>query len=132
VFGDECLWYSAVMRNLDEVRVLDRAHRLTMAAYRVSSQLPRTELFGLRSQLERAAVSVTANIAEGLGRGTQGELERFLRIAAGSAAELAALMRVAVDLYTIGDAARRGFTEELDAVRRMLHRFVATVHAGRL
>ena len=119
------------MRNVDDVRVLERAHLLALSAYRVSRELPRVEMFGLRSQMERAAVSVAANIAEGLGRGTQGDVERFLRIAAGSAVEMAALIRIADELYPIEGQIIDSVREHLDAVRRMLTRFVVTVREGR-
>jgi four helix bundle protein len=104
---------------------------LATEAYRFSRRLPSAERFGLRSQIERAAVSVAANIAEGLGRGSDGDLERFLRIAAGSAAEVEILARLSARLYQLDDGLGVKLAQEVAAVRRMLNRFVQRVHNTR-
>ena len=61
---------------------------LAVLAYRVTDAFPRTEIYGLTSQIRRAAASVAANIAEGAGRTGTPELLRFLSIASGSLSEL--------------------------------------------
>jgi len=61
---------------------------LAEACYKVSGSFPPSEVYGLTSQLRRAAVSVAANIAEGFGRENQGSFVQFLRIAQGSLKEL--------------------------------------------
>ncbi len=86
------------MRNLARSAVLRQARELNPAVYNLTRQLPEGERFGLVSQLRRASISVSANIAEGLGRGSPGDFTRFLRIASGSAAEVETLLSVAVDL----------------------------------
>jgi four helix bundle protein len=87
------------VRDIRNSRVLQNAKRLTREAYH-----PRAERFGLISQIQRAAVSVPANIAEGLGRGTPGDLERFLRIASGSLAELTVLLELTNDIHGTSSA----------------------------
>lgn len=119
------------MRELQNTRVLERARQFAREAYRFCRLLPSSERWGLKSQIERAAVSVGANIAEGLGRGTQGDLERFLRISAGSAAEVEFLIDLAVDLHGLPLDRAEILREEADAVRRMLNRFVTTVNTNR-
>jgi four helix bundle protein len=119
------------VRELRNTRVLERARQFARAAYRFTGQLPDSERWGLKSQIERAAASVGANIAEGLGRGTQGDLERHLRIAAGSAGEVEFLIDLAVDLHGLSGDRADMIREECDAVRRMLNRFVTTVAANR-
>jgi len=57
-------------------------------AYTLTRQFPKEELFGMTSQIRRAAASIPANIAEGWGRDTTGEFQRFLRISQGSLREL--------------------------------------------
>jgi four helix bundle protein len=75
-----------------------RAHTLALLIYRVTSDLPASERFGLVSQLRRSAVSVAANLAEGSGRGSDAELTRFAGIALGSLHELEAELRILRDL----------------------------------
>lgn len=65
-----------------------KSHQLALDIYRLTIDFPKSEQFGLTRQMRRAAVSIPANIAEGCGRETEREFQRFLHIAAGSANEL--------------------------------------------
>jgi len=65
------------MRNYRDLQVWGKAHNLTLEFYRISRGFPRDEIYGITSQLRRAAVSIGANLAEGCGRHTSGELARF-------------------------------------------------------
>ena len=76
------------MADFRKLEVWPEAQSLTDAVYRSTANFPGSERYGLTSQMRRAANSVSANIAEGSGRLGDRELARFLRIAAGSAAEL--------------------------------------------
>lgn len=68
--------------------VWQRAVEMTVALYRLTTEFPREEIYGLASQLRRAGVSVASNIAEGYGRASRGEYRQFLGIARGSNLEL--------------------------------------------
>jgi four helix bundle protein len=78
-----------------DLRVWQLAMDLTVACYDLSKVFPRDELFGLTSQLRRAAVSVPANIAEGYGREVTGSYIQFLRTAQGSLKELETHLMIA-------------------------------------
>src|SRR5271166_239894 len=66
--------------------------------YVITTQLPKEEIFGLKSQMRRSAVSVASNIAEGQGRATAGEFHQFLGQARGSLYELETQMVIAAEL----------------------------------
>jgi len=123
--------HDGAVRDLEKSAVLARARDFTKAVYRVTSKLPRDEQYGITSQIRRAAVSIVANIAEGLGRGTQGEFERFLRIASGSAAEVEALVRLAVDLELTDPSEFGPVQREVRVVRAQLRRLILDVSSQR-
>jgi len=78
--------------------VWQRAMEMTVAVYRLTRSFPRDEVYGLVSQLRRAAVSVASNIAEGRGRLTEGEFRQFLGLAQGSNFEVQTQLLVAKQL----------------------------------
>lgn len=77
---------------------------LTILVYRATESFPKSELFGLTSQLRRAGSSVAANIAEGAGRSGVAELLRFLNIASGSLSELDTHIEIARRLGYFSDS----------------------------
>jgi four helix bundle protein len=76
------------MKDFKDLKVWAKAHEVTFLVYDETRTFPREEMYGLTSQLRRAAASVAANIVEGCGRRSDGEFKRFLQIARGSACEL--------------------------------------------
>jgi four helix bundle protein len=76
------------VRDFRKLQVWQKSHQLALDIYRLTIDFPKSEQFGLTRQMRRAAVSIPANIAEGCGRETEREFQRFLHIAAGSANEL--------------------------------------------
>ena len=86
------------MRDYRQLQVWLDARQLALEVYAATSKFPREERFGLSSQMQRASVSITSNIAEGCGRGSKKELARFLEIARGSAFELESQIDIAVGL----------------------------------
>jgi four helix bundle protein len=86
------------------LRVWQDAMRLVTHLYEITGEFPKDELFGLVSQMRRAAVSVPSNIAEGASRGSVKEFIRFLLIARGSLSELDTQVRIAENLGFIRDA----------------------------
>lgn len=86
------------LRSFKELIVWQRAMQLVEEIYRLTAKLPRQERFGLKSQMQRAAVSVASNIAEGYGRNHRGEYIHHLSIARGSLQELDTQLEIAVRL----------------------------------
>ncbi len=78
-----------------DLQVWQRAMQLTIAVYRLTREFPREEIYGLTSQIRRAAVSVPSNIAEGQDRLNPGEFKQFLGIARGSICELQTQLEIA-------------------------------------
>jgi four helix bundle protein len=82
-------------QSVERLKVWQKAMDLVEASYRLSTQLPPDERFGLVSQMRRAATSVPANIAEGFGRWNAPDFARFISIASGSLRELETHFRIA-------------------------------------
>ena len=85
-----------------DLLVWQQAKTLAVAVYRATEQFPRSESFGLTSQMRRAAVSVASNIAEGQGRGSKPDFAKFLCMARGSLLELQTQLEIAAEL-TLGN-----------------------------
>ncbi len=85
-------------RSYRELLVWQKAKALATQTYQATSNFPRTETYGLSSQIRRAAVSVASNIAEGQGRLTSGEFQHFLGQARGSLLEAETQLAIALDL----------------------------------
>ena len=108
------------LRSHRELHVWQRAVELALAVYKATQEFPKQEIYGLTSQLRRAAVSVPSNIAEGYGRGTRRDYRQFVAIARGSALELQTQLLIARKLG-YGDGSTLAETEKLaDEVDRML------------
>lgn len=110
-----------------KLKVWERAHRLTIDVYLATRSFPKEELYGLTSQLRRAATSIPANIAEGYGRSGDPELARFLTIAIGSANELDYHLLLARDLGYLEPSDFNRLAAEAQGVARMLSSFITRV-----
>jgi four helix bundle protein len=84
-------------------------HRLTLFTYEVTQQFPKSELYGIASQMRRAAASAAANIAEGCARRGRPEFRRFLDITLGSLSELSYFALLARDLKLLSEDQWRDF-----------------------
>jgi len=108
------------MRDFRELKVWEKAHSLTLACYQTTKALPRYEVFGLASQIQRCSASIPANIAEGCGRRGNAELHRYLQIACGSVSELEYHVLLAKDLGYISSDMYDSMQKQIIDLRRML------------
>jgi four helix bundle protein len=103
-----------------DLQVWQKAIDLVLECYSVTRQFPETERYGLTSQLQRAAVSIPANIAEGHGRGSTKSFINFLWIANGSLKELDTHLTLALRLEYIQESQLQRALRLADEVGRML------------
>ena len=108
------------MKGFKELKVWRKAHEMTIAVYDTTRTFPRDELYGLTSQLRRSAASIGANIAEGCGRRSDGEMARFLQIARGSASEVEYHILLARDLHYLREDQFGELSCQADELQRML------------
>ncbi len=91
-----------------------------MDVYKITKAFPKDEIYGIISQMRRAAVSIPANIAEGAARQTKKEFQQFVHISMGSLAELETHLILAVRLSFCGKQEADVILLKLDEIRRML------------
>jgi four helix bundle protein len=108
------------MQSFRSLKVCEKSHALTLETYHITRSFPREELYGLTSQMRRAASSIGMNIAENCCRKTGTDLGRFLQIASGSAGELEYQMVLALDLNHVSGSQHRALELKVVAVKRML------------
>jgi four helix bundle protein len=119
------------MRDFRQLQVWQKAHRLTLDIYRVSSGFPREEQFGLTSQVRRSAASVPANIAEGCGRDSEPDFARFLSVAGGSASETEYHLLLARDLGMLDEQTHAALDTQVNEVKKMLRALRSSLKANR-
>ena len=110
-------------RTFEDLIVWQKAHALTLKVYALTASFPNHELYGLVSQMRRAAVSVGANIAEGFKRRGRPDKARFMNLAHGSLEELRYYFILASDLGLVKDRER----ESIDEVGRILGAYTQTL-----
>jgi four helix bundle protein len=102
------------MRNFKELKIWQKGLEIAVESYKLTQQFPPSERFGLSSQIARAAVSISSNIAEGNSRTSEKDYRRFIEIALGSTYELETHIILAKMI---------GYAEE-DALTRILNNII--------
>jgi four helix bundle protein len=108
------------VRDYKNLFVWEKAHKLTLAVHKMTLVFPKDERFGLTSQVRRASASIAANLAEGCGRRSDGEMARYVQIAMGSGAELSYHFLLARDLGFIPAAEYDVLNADVGEITRML------------
>jgi len=102
------------------LEVWKKAIDLTVDIYKLTETFPRTEVYGLTSQMRRAAVSVASNIAEGAGRQTKREFINYLHMAQGSLSELDTQLVIASRLEYLSLDIYKGIEDRIETISKML------------
>ncbi len=118
------------MQSFRDLKVWEKGHRLTLAIYDATRDFPNSELYGLVSQMRRAAASIGANIAEGCGRNSGADFARFLQVAMGSASELEYHLLLALDLRFLSHEKHDQLAGDTTEVKRMLAALIQKVRGG--
>ena len=100
---------------------------LVTEVYRATQKLPKEELFGLMSQIRRAAISIPSNIAEGKGRLSKGEFRHFLGNARGSLAELETQILIAQNLHYFDEAEANRLLVMVEETGKVLNGLLSAV-----
>ncbi len=117
------------MRDYKKLKCFELADSLVVLVYENVKNFPQHEVYGLTSQMRRAAVSIPANIVEGASRQTKKEFVQFLFIARGSAAELSYLLSLAEKLKYLSGEACSVLCKKCEEVEKTLHGLIRSVSA---
>ncbi len=111
------------IHNFRELKVWQKSVTLCKLIYETTAGFPPEEKYGLRSQMQRSAVSIASNIAEGSGRSSVKEFQHFLSIANGSAFELETQLVLAKDFNFINEKHYLNITTILTEIEKMIYSF---------
>jgi four helix bundle protein len=109
------------MKSFRDLEVWQQSMTLAKEVYRVTRTFPREEIFGLTSQMRRAAVSIPSNIAEGASRQSTKEFVQFLHVAIGSVNELDTQLEIAQSVVALNKNDQEKIQTSLVKVRMLLH-----------
>jgi four helix bundle protein len=117
------------VRSFKDLKVWQKGHELTLSIYRATKSFPRDEMYGITSQLRRAAASIPANIAEGCVRGSGADFRRFLQVALGSASELEYHILLSHELGYFDKSQHESLSSKATELKRMLTSFIQKLAA---
>ncbi|MDE0598486.1 MAG: four helix bundle protein [Dokdonia donghaensis] len=109
------------MRDFRKYNIWELSHKLTLDIYTVSREFPQNESYSIVSQIRRASASIPTNIAEGCGRDSDAEFNRFLTIAMGSASETEYLLILSKDLQYINDEHFENLNSKVNIIKQKIY-----------
>jgi four helix bundle protein len=116
-------------KRFTDLRVWQASHFLSLEVYKLSKEFPNDEIYGLTSQLRRAVVSVTSNIAEGFNRFSPKEKIHFYSIALGSVSEVHSQLMLAKDLRYISEINFKAAEEQIEIIHKALAALIKTIRS---
>ena len=119
-----------MVRSFKELDVWNGAIEMGKRVYEITKRFPGDERYGLVSQLRRAVVSISSNIAEGCGRRTDKDFVQFLYVAMGSIREVESQLFIARELDYLDEESLVDMERELDKLGKMLMGFINYISKG--
>ncbi|HLD01560.1 MAG TPA: four helix bundle protein [Patescibacteria group bacterium] len=115
------------MNSYKDLTVWQKSVELCIQIYEITETFPKSELYGLTSQIRRCSVSIPSNIAEGQRRGHKAEYIQFLRIAYGSGAELETQLIIALKIGYLKQASFSILNSTLEEIMKMLNKLISVL-----
>lgn len=115
------------MNNFRELNVWKKAVHLATIVYKITERLPKTEMYGLTSQIRRATVSISSNIAEGAGRNSKKEFRQFLNIATGSCYELETQLTISKNLNYLTQDDFNNLMNTVTEIQKMIYSLIKSL-----
>jgi four helix bundle protein len=107
------------MHRLKELKIWNKAISIATEIYEVTAEFPNEEKYGLISQIRRAAISISSNIAEGAGRNSNAEFLHFLGISNGSSYELQTQLIISEQLKLINEEKLNSLLSEIEEIQKI-------------
>jgi four helix bundle protein len=117
------------MDNFRDLNVWQKAVELATKIYQATDHFPKTENYGLTSQIRRSAVSISSNIAEGAGRRSHKEFRQFLDVATGSCYELETQLTISKNLGYIDQELFQTLKKSLIEIQKMIYALINSLEA---
>ena len=115
------------MRDHKKLRAFELADRLVLDIYKATRQFPKEEMFGLTSQIRRAAVSIASNIVEGCARNSEADFLHFLDMAYGSAREVEYQLSLASRLGYLSEESQASLTSQSIETSKVLNGLICSL-----
>lgn len=119
------------MRNFRQFDIWKQGIELAVKGYELSKKLPKEEVYGLRSQITRAMISIPSNIAEGCSRTSEVDFKRFLEISLGSAFELETDLIIIERIGLIGSFEIQNYLKTVHVEQRQINSLITKIKDGR-
>lgn len=110
------------MRDFKKYDIWQLSHSFTLEIYKITSDFPNEEIYGLTSQIRRVSASIPTNISEGCGRNSDKEFNQFLNIALGSANETEYLLILSKDLNYITSEIFESLEKDINQIKSKIYK----------
>lgn len=113
-----------MIKSYTDLDIYKESYKLSLEIYKITAKYPKDEIFGLTSQIRRAAISVVLNIAEGYGRQSKEDFKRFLKISLGSNNETITLLELSKDLNYISTDEYAKIKQNYDVLGKRIYTLI--------